>query len=168
MVDLWPQELSIVSQMLHLQLALQIGELEQLNIRSESRCERDWERFITSSGKIWIPLAKPRLVVKQNTSGNPQRSVLSAQKDLTPEDSSSWFSINREGDYERFLHFVSIYRASKKTGISICTLRNACKKANLTITQRKGEVQKFEVRWATTCFNCCPKTKKELLRPLDV
>ena len=56
MTDLRTQELSIVSQMLHLQLALQIGELEQLTIQSENRCERDWERFITSSGKNLIPL----------------------------------------------------------------------------------------------------------------
>ena len=32
MIDLRTQELLIVSQMLHLQLALQIGELEQLTI----------------------------------------------------------------------------------------------------------------------------------------
>ena len=59
MTDLRTQELSIVSQMLHLQLALQIGELEQLTIRSKNRCERDQVEFITSSGKNLVPLAKP-------------------------------------------------------------------------------------------------------------
>ena len=73
MIDLRIQELLIVSQMLHLQLALQIGELEQLTIRSENQCERDRERFITSSGKNLIPL-------KHNTSGNLQRGALSVQK----------------------------------------------------------------------------------------
>ena len=73
MIDLRTQELLIVSQMLHLQLALQIGELEQLTIRSESQCERDRERFITSSGKIWISF-------EQNMSGNPQRSAISVQR----------------------------------------------------------------------------------------
>ena len=72
-------------------------------------------------------------------------------KDLIFEDRSSWFTMNRENDYERFLHFVSIYRALKRTGMSICTLRNACKRANLTITQRKGGVQTFEVDWEGSC-----------------
>ena len=80
MTDLRTQELLIVSQMLHLQLALQIGELEWLTIRSENRCERDQERFITSSRKIRIPLGKPRPVVKQNTSGNSQRSAINVQR----------------------------------------------------------------------------------------
>ena len=73
MTDLRTQELSIVSQMIHLQLALQIGELEQLTIRGEIRCERDRERFITSSGKNRIPF-------QHNTSGNLQRSAISVQR----------------------------------------------------------------------------------------
>ena len=55
MIDSRFLELLIVSQMLYPQLALQIGELEQLTIQIESRCERDQERFITSSGKNLIP-----------------------------------------------------------------------------------------------------------------
>ena len=51
MIDSQTQDLLIVFQMLHSQLVLQIGELEQLTIRSESQCERDREKFITSSGK---------------------------------------------------------------------------------------------------------------------
>ena len=73
MIDLRIQELLIVSQMLHLQLALQIGELEHLIIPSKNRCERDRERFIISSGKNLIPL-------KHNMSGNLQRSALSVQR----------------------------------------------------------------------------------------
>ena len=80
MIDLRTQELLIVSQMLHLQLALQIGELEQLTIQSESQCEKVRERFITSSGKSRIPLVKHHPSVEQNTSGNPQRSALSVQR----------------------------------------------------------------------------------------
>ena len=55
MIDSQIRELLIVFQMLHSQLVLQIGELEQLTIRSESRCGRDWEKFITSDGKNRIP-----------------------------------------------------------------------------------------------------------------
>ena len=50
-----------------------------------------------------------------------------AKKDLTSADRSSWFFMDRT--------FVSLCRASKKTGISICALRNACSKANMTITR---------------------------------
>ena len=73
MIDSQFLGLLIVSQMLHLQLALQIGELEQLTIQSENQCERDRERFITSSGKNLIPL-------NRKTSGNLQRSALSVQR----------------------------------------------------------------------------------------
>ena len=56
MIDSQFRELLIVSQMLHPQLALQIGKSEELTIRSENQCERDREKFITSSGKNLIPL----------------------------------------------------------------------------------------------------------------
>ena len=61
-------------------------------------------------------------------------------KTLTPEDRSAFFLMDRGNDDES-LQFVSIYRASKKTGISICTLRNACKKVNPIITRRKGGIK---------------------------
>ena len=32
----------------------------------------------------------------------------------------------------------------------------------MTIMRQRGGVQKFELGWATTWFDCCPKTKKEL------
>ena len=53
MINSQIQERSIVFQMPHWQLVLQIGELEQLTIRSEIQCERDWEKFIISVGKNW-------------------------------------------------------------------------------------------------------------------
>ena len=92
----------------------------------------------------------------------PSKNCVKCSKALTPEDRSSFFLMDRENDDES-LQFISIYRASKVTGISICALRNACKKANMKITRRKGGIQKIEVYWTSTCFDCCPKTKKELL-----
>ena len=90
---------------------------------------------------------------------------IKCSKTLTPEDRSAFFLMDRGNDNES-LQFVSLYRASKKTGISICALRNACKKENLTITQQKGGTQMFKVYWSPVCFACCPKTKKSLLREL--
>ena len=60
------------------------------------------------------------------------KECIKCSKTLTPEDRSAFFLIDR-GNENESLQFVSLYRASKKTGISICALRNACKKANLTI-----------------------------------
>ena len=58
-------------------------------------------------------------------------------KDLTPEDKSSFFFMCPENNYERPLTFVSLYRASKVTGISINAPRNACKKVNMTISDEE-------------------------------
>ena len=92
------------------------------------------------------------------------KNCAKCSKDLTPEDRSSFFFMYPGNDYDKPSHFISLYQASKVTGISICALRNACNKANLTITRQSGGfVEKFEVYWASTCFDCCPKTKKELL-----
>ena len=99
---------------------------------------------------------------------NSAKKCAKCSKDLTTADRSSWFLMYRGNDYERPLQFVSIYQASKVTGISICALRNACKKVNMMIMRRSGSfVEKFEIYWASTCFNCCPKTKKELLWELN-
>ena len=80
MIDSHLQELLIVLQNLHPQLDLQIEELEQPTIRSESQCKRDWEKFITSSGKNLIPLVKPHLAVERNVFINLQRSAISVQR----------------------------------------------------------------------------------------
>ena len=99
MIDLRAQELSIVSQMLHLQLALQIGELEQLTIQSESRCERDREKFILSSWEEPDPICvKPQRTVS--------KKCAKCSKDLTPEDRSSFFSMYPGNDYDK--SFLSI------------------------------------------------------------
>ena len=90
----------------------------------------------------------------------PAKNCTKCSKTLTPEDRSSFFLLDRRNDYESF-QFVSIYRASKVTGISICALRNACKKANMMITRTSGGfVEKFEVYWVGVCFDCCPKPKR--------
>ena len=70
-----------------------------------------------------IRVKPPRHVAKE---------CIKCSKTLTPEERSSFFSVDRGNDDES-LQFVSLYRALKVTGISICTQRNACKKANLTI-----------------------------------
>ena len=79
----------------------------------------------------------------------PPRTVtkecVKCSKTLTSEDRSMFFLMDR-GFNKESLQFGSIYQASKKTGISICALRNACKKVNLTFTKQKGgRPQKFEV-----------------------
>ena len=97
----------------------------------------------------------------------PSKNRVKCSKALMPEDQSSFFGLDRGNDDE-FLQFVSIYQASKVTGISICALRNASKKVNVLIMRQNGIlVEKFDVYWASVCFDCCAKTKKELLRELD-
>ena len=93
----------------------------------------------------------------------PAKKCNKCSKDFTPEDRSALFTLYPGGDYNRPLTFVSLYQASKKTGISICALRNACSKTNMKITWQKWGKQIYEVLWTTVCFDCCPKTKKELL-----
>ena len=100
-----------------------------------------------------VRVRPPRTAVKE---------CVKCSKILTLEEKSSPFLLERENDDES-LQFVSLYWASKVTGISICALKNACEKTNLMITRRKGGVQKFEVYWARVCFACCPKSKKDLL-----
>ena len=61
------------------------------------------------------------------------KECVKCSKTLTPEEKSSLFHLDRGNDDES-LQFVSLYRALKVTGSSICTLRNACEKTNLMIT----------------------------------
>ena len=96
----------------------------------------------------------------------PSKNCVKCWKNLTPEDWCSFFLLD-QGNEDESLQFVSIYQALKVTGISICVLWNACKKVNMTITRRSGSfVEKLEVHWTSVCFDCCPKTKKELLKEL--
>ena len=50
------------------------------------------------------------------------RKCAKCSKDLTPEDKSSFFFMYQGNNYDRPLHFISLYRASKVTGISINAL----------------------------------------------
>ena len=50
--------------------------------------------------------------------------------------------------------FYSIAKASRWSGVSICSLRNACEKGNPKVTRRKGEVQRFWIKWNAKCFRC--------------
>ena len=55
-------------------------------------------------------------------------------KTLTFEDRSRFFGIDLGFGMDLTI-FTSIRQASRETGISICALRNACKKANMSITK---------------------------------
>ena len=55
------------------------------------------------------------------------KEYVKCSKTLTFEEKSSLFHLDRGNDNES-LQFVSLYRASKVTGISICALRNVCEK----------------------------------------
>ena len=50
--------------------------------------------------------------------------------------------------------FTSICQASRETDLSICALRNACEKANMSITRRKGERQTYRFSWPGKCKSC--------------
>ena len=93
--------------------------------------------------------------------GNSKECV-KCSKTLTLVEKSWLFRLDRGNDDES-LQFVSLSRAWKVTGISICAPRNACEKTNPTITRRKRGIQKFEVDWSIVCNSCCPKSKKEIL-----
>ena len=120
---------------------------ESMRKKSGEVCNFKWEEL------------DPILVKYHRT---PAKNCFKCSNALTPEDRSLFFLLDRGNDDES-LHFISIYWVSKVIGISICALRNACKKANMTITRQKGGIQKFEIYWPTVCFDCCPKTKKQLL-----
>ena len=51
-------------------------------------------------------------------------------KTLSFKDKNGWFFMHKEGDYNNPMYFKSLYPASRKTGISVCVLRNACEKTN--------------------------------------
>ena len=57
----------------------------------------------------------------------------SCSKTLTFKDRSSYFEMDLGYGMEDTYIFTSIRQASRETGISICALRNACKKANMSI-----------------------------------
>ena len=59
----------------------------------------------------------------------------------------------KEGDYDNPMYFKSLYPALRKTGISVCALRNACEKTNEMITRRKFGPVNNEVFWSGSCLN---------------
>ena len=56
-----------------------------------------------------------------------EKECVKCSKTLTLEEKSLLFLLDRGNDDES-LQFVSLYWASKVTGISICALRNVCEK----------------------------------------
>ena len=77
--------------------------------------------------------------IKPQCVKDPAKKCAKCSKDLTPKNRSLWFFMYQEGDhYERPLTFISLYLASKITSISICALKNARSKANMTITLQRG------------------------------
>ena len=55
-----------------------------------------------------------------------------------------------EGDKDILLESRSLHTAARKTGISICALRNTCEKTNRMITRRKHSSVKIQnqLGWA--------------------
>ena len=77
-------------------------------------------------------------------------------RDLTVKDRSTWFHMEQKDIKQYPEAFTSLYVASKVTGISNNALRNACKKNNIVITQRKGEFARYQIDWFNVCHQCDP------------
>ena len=80
---------------------------------------------------------------------------------LTVKNRSAWFDLEREDIKEASMNFTSLYMASKKTGISINALRNACEKSNKKITRRKGEFARYKISSFSVCCQCDPSSSKK-------
>ena len=72
-------------------------------------------------------------------------------RDLTVKDRSTWFHMERKDIKQAPMTFTSLYVASKVTGISNNTLRNACDKNNKKITTRNGEFARYKIEWYNIC-----------------
>ena len=81
-------------------------------------------------------------------------------KTLSFKDKSASFSMLRDNFDTHKLEFESISKASRRTGISINTLRNACEKTNPTITRRGSDPEKFWVEWRPWCLECISKKRE--------
>ena len=75
-------------------------------------------------------------------------------KTLTFEDRSSYFGMDPGYGTEDTYIFTSICQASTGTGISVCTLRNACSKVNTSIMKRKEGMQTYRFFWPGKCKSC--------------
>ena len=87
------------------------------------------------SGKVYTLKREEPDPIRVKPPRTVSKKCAKCSEDITPEDRSSFFFMHPGNDYDRPLHFISLYRASKVTGISINVLRNACKKANPTIAR---------------------------------
>ena len=91
-----------------------------------------------------IPVTLPRTCLKE---------CKSCSKTLTFEDRSRFFGID-PGFGTDLTIFTSICQASRDTDISICALRNACKKANMSIMKQKEGMQTYRLFWRGKCTSC--------------
>ena len=73
---------------------------------------------------------------------------------LTIADKSRAFIVDMPDNEDIICNLTSINEASRETGISICTLRNACSKGNTAITRRRGGLEVFKVTWTDVFRNC--------------
>ena len=78
----------------------------------------------------------------------------SCSKTLTFEDRSSFFGIDLGYGTEDTYIFTSIRQASRESDISVCTLRNACSKVNMSIMKRKEGMQTYRIFWPGKCKSC--------------
>ena len=82
-------------------------------------------------------------------------------KALTVKDRSTWFHMGQKDIKQYPMVFTSLYQASKVMGISNNALRNACKKNNKVITQRKGEFARYQLDWFNIRRKCDPSPPKK-------
>ena len=94
-------------------------------------------------------------------------------RDLTVKGRSTWFHMERKnikqapmgpqdpGPLWGPMTFTSLYAASKVTGISNNTLRNACNKNNEKITRRKGVFARYKIESNNICRQCDPSTPRK-------
>ena len=108
-----------------------------------------------ASGKVYT-LKWMELVTPIDTS-----KCFHCHKALTVKDRSTWFHMERKDIKGSPLTFTSLYAASKVTGISNNTLRNACEKNNEKITRRKGEFTRYQIDWFHISHQCDPSPPKK-------
>ena len=85
------------------------------------------------------------------------RECYHCHKALIVKGRSTWFNMERKVPFT----FTSLYVASKVTGISNNALRNACKKNNKKIAQRKEEFAMYKIDWFNICRECDPSPPKK-------
>ena len=79
---------------------------------------------------------------------------------LTLEEKSSLFRLDRGNDDES-LQFVSFYRASKVTGISICALRNACENQTQRSCDEKERYKSLKLTGQLYAIVVVPSPKRK-------